>query len=460
MTINPGPDERATSEHAADVQQLNRSDESHDRPSGAMLRRITVAASAGSVIEFFDLAVYGALAAIMSKVFFPGTDTAASLLNTFAVFALAFAARPIGGLIWGPIGDRIGRKATLAAIIILMALATAAIGVLPGRDSIGILAPLGLVLLRFAQGISVGGELPGATIFVGEHAPPKRRAFLSSFLVWGANLGQLAGLLLAALLFATLSTGQMTSWGWRIPFLLGLPLGAIGIYIRSKVDESPEFRKAEQLVTRIEHPLKAILGTRRGWKMLGRALVFNSPAAFTGYMLTTFMPSYLTTQSHLSSAQGLLLVTVSVLVLMAAQPIAGLLSDRFGRRRILLWIGLLELAVPYPAFALLQSGHGAAAITLPMLGLVLIAVVHGAATGQQGAPTLESFPTRFRYTGYAVALGLIVALFSGPTPYLATWLISVTGNAYAPAWLVIASAVPAVIGFFFVKETAGRPLPT
>ncbi|MFE5837473.1 MFS transporter [Arthrobacter sp. NPDC056493] len=432
-------------------------DQTHNKES--MLRRITVAASVGSLIEYFDLAVYGAFASVMAKVFFPGADDTADLLNTFAVFAVAFVARPLGGLFWGPLGDRIGRKRTLAAIIIIMALATAAIGLLPSHAAIGTLAPLALVVLRFVQGISAGGEIPGAATFVAEHTHTNKRALQTSFLMWGVSIGQLAGLLVATVLFSVLSAEDMQSWGWRVPFLLGLPLGAIGLYIRSRVSESPEFLKVEQTVAKA-NPLKAILGNAQGLRMLGKALLFTLPMAFTGYMLLTYMPAYLTKSLHLTSGDALLAVSAAMIVAMILQPVAGRLSDRIGRRRMLLTVCLTELALALPAFALLQSGHGDGGALLPSLGLILLGVVHGAGTGTQSAPTLESFPTRYRYTGFALALGLVAALLSGPTPYIATWLVAATGNGYAPAWLLMASVIPPIIGFFFIKETANRPLPS
>ncbi|MFE5838776.1 MFS transporter [Arthrobacter sp. NPDC056493] len=426
-----------------------------DRP---MLRRITVSATTGSLIEYFDLAVYGSFAALMAKVFFPAGDATTGLLNTFAVFALAFVARPIGGLFWGPLGDRIGRKRTLVAIIVLMAIATAGVGVLPSYASAGIWAPILLVVLRFVQGISAGGEFPGAATFVGEHSGHERRGLQTSFLMWGVTFGQIVGLLVATLMFTVLSADDMLSWGWRLPFLLGLPLGAVGLYIRSRVSESPEFRKVEQSLVKLEHPLKAILGNAQGWRMLGKAFLFFLPFGFTGYMLATYMPAYLTTSLHLNSGQALLAVAAAVIVAMVVQPVAGHLSDRFGRRPVLFSACVIEIALAFPAFALLQSGHGSGGVLVPALGLILLGILHGAVTGQATAPALEAFPTRYRYSGFALALGIISAFFGGPTPYIATWLVSVTGSGYAPAWLLIASAVPSLIACFFMKETAKRPL--
>ena len=422
---------------------------------GSTLRKVTIAASIGSAIEYFDLVIYGAMASVLANVFFPGDNDTAKLLNTFAVFALAFLARPLGGLLWGPLGDKIGRKRTLGTIIVVMALATAGIGLLPGYASIGILAPLGLVLLRFIQGISAGGEMPGAATFVAEHSPDNRRAYQSSFLQWAVTTGQISALLVATLLVTTVSAEDMRSWGWRVPFLLALPVGAIGLYIRSRVEETPLFDKIEEKGAKVEHPIKSLLGTARGWKMLGRSQFFNLPASIPAYLLLTFMPAWLVSSVHLTRGQALTSVTIAVVAAMVMQPIGARASDRFGRRPLLFTICVAELILAYPAFMLLHVGGHFFATA----GLVLIGVVHGLATGCQAAPTLESFPTKIRYTGYALSLGLSTALLAGPTPYVATWLISITGSSYAPAWMIMICAVPALIGVFFIRETSNRPLP-
>ncbi|WP_190814823.1 MFS transporter [Saccharopolyspora pogona] len=432
------------------------------RPPGEMeglqrepLRRITLAASIGSGIEYFDLVIYGALATTIATVFFPNSDSTASMLNTFAVFAVAFVARPLGGLFWGPLGDRIGRKRTLSAVILVMATATAAIGLIPGYGSIGTAGPVLLVVLRFIQGISVGGEMPGAATMVAEFSPNNRRALQTSFLQWGVIIGQVGALLSVAALSVALTPGQIEEWGWRIPFLIAFPVGLIGLYIRTRIGETPEFDEVARSGVKVQHPLRALLGSAAGWKGIGRTAMFNLPASVPAYLLLTFLPTFLKSEAGLSSGEALMCVTVAVLVAMLAQPLAGYWSDRLGRRPLLLALCALELALAYPAFSLLLHGD----VGLAVLGLVVIGFLHGVATGCQAAPNLESFPTRIRFTGYAVAYGLSTAILAGPTPYVATWLIDVTGNLMAPAWMIMACAVIPLVGAYFVRETANRPLP-
>ncbi|MDQ0029077.1 MFS transporter [Arthrobacter bambusae] len=418
-------------------------------------KNVLVAGSIGTFVEYFDLVTFGALASVMAAVFFPSSNETAGILQTFAVFALAFVARPLGGLLWGPIGDRIGRKRTLAAIIIVMTGATVMTGILPSFAMAGIWAPTMLALLRFVQGISAGGEFPGAALFIGEYSQNKRRAFQTSFLSIAVMGSQLVALLVATLLVSTLSAEAMQSWGWRIPFLIALPMGGIGLYIRGRLEETPVFDNIEQEGAKSRSPLKAVVGNVAGWKMMGRATLFNLPVQVPGFLLMTFMPSYLTKSAGLSSGGALVCISIAVVVMIVVQPIAGLASDRFGRRPMLFACVVVTLVSAYPAFALIQMGG----YVLPTLGLILIAIVHGMGTGTQVPPVLESFPTRIRYTGFALSMGLIVSVIAGPTPYIAQWLVSTTGNVYSPAWLLMAVVVPSAIGAFFISETSNRPLP-
>ncbi|MBT2473651.1 MFS transporter [Microbacterium sp. ISL-103] len=420
------------------------------------LRKVTLAASVGSAIEYFELVIYGAMAPYLSHVFFPSDDPTAALLSTFIVFAIAFFARPLGGLIWGPIGDRVGRKKALVAIIILMSISTAVIGLLPGYETIGVFAPILLVLMRLLQGISAGGEMPGAATLVGEYAPNDRRGLQTSFLHWGVVSGQILALLTGAALALTIPAEDMNEWGWRLPFLMAIPLGIIALIIRSKVDESPVFERLAAMNDEKVNPLRELLGTKRGWKMLGRTAFINLPASVPAYMLMTFMPAFLQNNEGFGAWQSLMAVLAGVLFTFIFIPISGTLSDRLGRRRILFGLCVLQLVLAWPAFALLTSGNAALAV----FGLMLLGTMNGSAIGAQSAPLLETFPTSIRYSGYALALGLSTALIAGPTPYVATWMVSASGSDMAPMWLIIACAIPSLIGAFFIRETARKPLLT
>jgi MHS family proline/betaine transporter-like MFS transporter len=247
----------------------------------------------------------------------------------------------------------------------------------------------------------------------------------------------------------------MKSWGWRIPFLLALPLGAIGLYIRTRLEETPIFEHIEQVGTKSRSPLKAVIGNLEGWKMIGRAMLFHLPVQIPGFILLTFMPTYLRTSAGFSPGRSLAMITIASLVLIFLQPVSGLLSDRFGRRPMLFVVALLTIIGTYPAFALIQMGG----YFLPALGLIIIAILQALGTGTQLAPVMEMFPSNIRYTGYAISIGIAVALIAGNTAYVAQWLVSKTGNVYAPAWLMIIVVIPSLIGAFFVHESNGVPLP-
>jgi MHS family proline/betaine transporter-like MFS transporter len=246
----------------------------------------------------------------------------------------------------------------------------------------------------------------------------------------------------------------MHSWGWRLPFLLALPVGAIGLYIRSRLDETPAFAEIEESEAKTRKPLRSLIGNRRGWKMIGRVVLVNLPCSVPGFLLLTFMPSFLIKSMGMSGGDSLLAVTLAVIVVLIFQPIGGMLSDRFGRRPILTLVAASQIVVAYPAFMIINKGGLLAATA----GLTLIGITFALAVGSQAAPTLESFPTRIRFTGYAFTLGLTTALLAGPTPYIASWLVAATGSPLAPAGLMVAVATPALIGSFFFRETAGKPL--
>ncbi|WKN61377.1 MFS transporter [Rhodococcus opacus] len=328
--------------------------------------------------------------------------------------------------------------------------ATGLVGLVPSYSSIGIWAPLMLVVLRFVQGISAGGEMPGAATFVGEYVHADRRAYQTSFLASAVTFAQLTALVVAAVLTASMPADDLHSWGWRIPFLLALPIGVIGLYIRSRLEETPVFNQIAVDGEKSRSPLRQVLGSANGWRAIGRAIMFNLPGTVPGFLLLTFMPTFLTKTANVSSVQALMAIAVAACVVLVMQPLGGRLCDRIGRRQMLFLVALTEILTAYPAFILVHQGG----LVLPTLGLVLIGAPFGLATGSQLAPMLESFPSRLRFTGFAAALGLSTAVISGPSPYVCTWLISVTGSTYAPAWLLMGIALPALVGAFLLRETS------
>ncbi|CDO08372.1 MFS transporter [Mycolicibacterium cosmeticum] len=400
------------------------------------VRKAVIGASIGNAVEWFDFAIYGFLATFIAAQFFPAGDETAALLNTFAIFAAAFFMRPLGGLVFGPLGDRIGRQRVLALVILLMSAATLLIGLLPTYRVIGVAAPLLLLALRCLQGFSAGGEYGGGAVYLAEYAEPARRGFTVTFMAWSGVLGFLLGSVTVTVLQVALPAGAMDSYGWRIPFLLAAPLGLVGLYIRLRLDDTPEFT---ELSTRDEiagRPLREALTT--SWRpilqVIGLFLIFNVGY----YVVFTFLPSYLIKTLHHSKTASFVSITLAGLVaLVLILPLAAL-SDRVGRRPLLIAGSTAFLVLAYPLFLLLNSGSLAAAIGAHC-ALAAIESVYVSTAVTAG---VELFATRVRYSGFSVGYNVCVAAFGGTTPYAVTWLTANAGSVIAPAaYLMVAAAL-------------------
>jgi MFS transporter, MHS family, proline/betaine transporter len=416
------------------------------------LRRAIVGASVGNLVEWFDFAVYGYLAATLGAIFFPSEDPTVSLLSSFAVFGVAFFARPLGGFFFGPLGDRIGRQSTLATVVILMSLATFAIGFLPGYDAIGIWAPILLVFFRLLQGFSTGGEFGGASAFLAEYSPDARRGYLVSWIEFSAVGGFFLGSAIVLLLSAVIGEDAVGSWGWRVPFLFAGPLGLIGLYIRLRLDDTPEFRALEQAGEVSTSPFRETL--TQNWKPILQVvgLVIIQNAGF--YIVLTYMPTYFSEELGFSSTASALSSVVTLLVAMALIPPLGTLSDRVGRKPLLAASCVGFALLSYPLFLLMNQGSlvaaGAAHVALGILLAIFLSTTIAALT--------ELFPTRVRYGGFSIGYNVSVAIFGGAAPFFATWLISVTGNPLSPAFYLIAAAVATFLTLLTLRETARTPL--
>jgi MHS family proline/betaine transporter-like MFS transporter len=412
------------------------------------LRKVILAASIGNFVEWFDFAAYGFLATILTREFFPSGDPAVGLLKTFAVFAVAFAFRPLGGIVFGVIGDRIGRKRTLALTILLMAGATTLIGLLPTYAAIGAFAPLLLTVIRCVQGFSAGGEYAGACAYVMEHAPQHKRARYGSFVPVSTFSSFATAAVVAYALEASLSADAMSTWGWRVPFLAAAPIGLIGLYLRMNLNETPAFRALEGEHEVAHAPLRDTLRTQApGILKLG---AFISVTALSFYMFTTYFATYLQVAGGLNRATSLLITVIALLFAAALCPLAGLYSDLVGRRKTVLTACVILIATVYPSFSLAGSGH-----FLPsVIGVGMLAI--GAALANVvTAPLLsEVFPTRTRYTASAITYNLAYTVFGGTAPLVATWLITTTGNNMSPALYLIVISVMGLIGGLMLTETS------
>ena len=416
------------------------------------IRRAIVGASIGNTVEWFDFATYSFLATTLAVVFFPSGNPTAALLSTFAVFAAAFFVRPLGGLVFGPLGDKIGRQRVLATVIILMSISTFVIGLLPSYQTIGILAPILLVVARCLQGFSAGGEFGGASTFLAEYSPDDRRGFLVSWLEFSTLIGFVLGSSLVLLLTSTLSEDAMTSWGWRIPFLLAGPLGVVGLYIRLRLEDTPEFRALETTGEVSNSPFRETLV--ENWKQILQVggLVIIQNVGF--YVVLSYMTTYFQDPLGFSSTTGALSTTLTLLVGMALIPPLGALSDRVGRKPLLMASCVGYALLTYPLFLVLNTGNLVAAILAHVLLGALLAVFISTSI----AALTELFPTRVRYGGFSIGYNFSVAIFGGSSPYLAQYLVSTTDNPISPAFIVIIAAVATLLVVLTIPETAGTDL--
>ncbi|HDS1735418.1 MFS transporter [Pseudomonas sp. BP8] len=417
--------------------------------SPATLRKVIAAAAVGNFVEWFDFAVYGFLATVIAKQFFSSADPNAALLQTFAVFAVAFALRPLGGIFFGALGDRLGRKRVLSATVLMMAGATTVIGLLPTYASIGLMAPVLLTLTRCVQGFSAGGEYAGACAYLMEHAPNHKRAWYGSFIPVSTFSAFACAAVMAYLLEASLSAEAMASWGWRVPFLAAAPLGLVGLYLRWKMEETPAFRQAMAEDKQHAHsPLRETLQQQKG--MILRLGAFISLTALSFYMFSTYFATYLQVVGHLSRSQSLIVSTIALLFAAGACPAAGAFSDRFGRRKTVATTCLWVILTVFPAYWLASSGQMPAAI----LGVVLLAVGAVLSGVVTAALLSEVFPTRNRYTASAITYNVAYTLFGGTAPLVATWLINQSGSSLAPAFYLVVIALLALAGGLALPETS------
>ena len=413
------------------------------------LRRAVGASMIGNATEWYDYGVYAYLTAEITHNFFPNAGNAATLL----VYAVSFILRPLGGIVWGPIGDRLGRNKVMAMTIILMSVGTALVGVIPSYQSIGIWAPIFLVLLRVVQGFSTGGEYGGAATFMAEYSPDKKRGFWGSFLECGTLLGFSGGLAVVLILRATLSGDQMMSWGWRIPFLIGLPLGLVGLYLRTKMEDTPVFRElqdndeAEQAAT---GALKHLLVEY--WQPILRLFLMVIALNIANYTLLTFMPTYMSDSLGISATQSDIVLLIGQLIMLSLIWIAGSTSDRVGRKPMW-WFSLGAMFVlAIPCFWLMGQGLGWAIVGFTLLGLVYLPQL-----GTISATFPAMFPAHVRYAGMAISYNVSTAAFGGTSALVNDWMVG-WGGRYMPAYYMMLAMVIGAIGLIKVPETAGRSI--
>ncbi len=430
-------------------------------PAPSSLKRIVAASLIGTTIEWYDFFLYGSAAALVfNKLFFPGSDPLVGTLLSFLTYAIGFAARPLGALVFGHYGDRLGRKKLLVLSLLLMGGATFAIGLLPTHASIGTAAPVLLTVLRLVQGFALGGEWGGAVLLVSEHGDAERRGFWASWPQTGAPAGQLLATGVLAALTALLSESAFFAWGWRIPFLLSGVLVIVGLWIRLSVDESPVFkaalaqaeaRKSASAVTE-KMPLVAVL--RHHWRDVLIAMGARMAENISYYVITAFILVYATTKADLSKQTALNAVLIASAVHFAVIPVWGALSDRFGRRPVYL-LGAVGIGLwMFPFFMLIDTSSFGSLLLAVTVGLVF----HGAMYAPQAAFFSEMFATRMRYSGASIGAQFSSVAAGAPAPLIATALLDNYGSSTPIALYVIAAALITAVAIGCAKETRHRDL--
>jgi MHS family proline/betaine transporter-like MFS transporter len=410
-------------------------------------RQMTIAGIVGNILEWYDFAVYGYLAPIIGELFFPAEDPTVSVIAAFGAFAAGFLARPFGSILFGHIGDKLGRRRGLILSVTLMAIPTFAIGVLPDYAAIGATASVLLVLLRILQGLSVGGEYTTSIVFLVENSPPNRRAFYASWAAWGAVAGILTGSAVGALVANLLAPDQVTSWGWRLPFLLGLVIGLAGLYLRRhnvQQDEVP--------VSNVKSPV--VEAFRDHWRAIVKVAGINVVMATAFYTCFVYVTTWLQETAHVSSAKSLNINSLNMFLLLLFIPLAAMLADRLGRKPMLIsgTIGVLLFA--YPLFSLMQHDDSLNIFFGQFGFVVLMSMI----LGTYPATIVEMVPSRVRVSALSIGYNLCLAIFGGTTPLVAAYLIARTGDDLSPALYLMATAVVSLAVLLTIPETSGKDI--
>jgi MHS family proline/betaine transporter-like MFS transporter len=422
-----------------------------DAPT-ARSREAVVAGVIGNTLEWYDFAVYGYFVSTISRLFFPSGDPLASMLATYAVFGVGFVMRPVGSILFGIYGDRHGRRKALGAVIFLMALSTLAIGLLPTYDDVGVLAPVLLVAARLVQGLSAGGEWGGSTAYLVEYAPDGRRGFFGAWQQFSVGGGFLLGSLSGTVMSFALSAEALASWGWRVPFLLGIAVGGVGVWLRWRLADTPKYVEIEEHQAVAPAPLAEALLRHPRETLTAFGLTLHNTVAY--YISLIYMTGYLINVGKLPQPAAQLIGTVCLAVFVVLIPFIGMLSDRIGRRPLMMASCAGFAVLGYPFFLLGSFGRADLAFLAQFLMVALLSLY----AGSSPAAYAELFPTRVRYTALSIGYNIAVAMFGGFAPFIATWLIRETGDPLAPALYVIAAAVVTFAIVARGRETAFLPL--
>jgi len=410
------------------------------------MKKVIIASVIANGLEWYDYALYAYMTLIISKLFFPAGNESAHLLATLGIFAVGFVARPFGGVFFGWLGDKFGRKTSLVISIFMMAIPTGCIGLLPTYEMVGMVAPILLIILRVLQGLSLGGAFSGSITFLVEHAPYNKRGIIGSTTIASLCAGFLLGSIVAILVKLPLTDLQYETWGWRIPFLLGIPIGFIGLYIREHCEESPVYEAAKKDGHLSKSPLCDVF--KFELKHVAQSIGVFLSATMPFYLITYFI-TYSQNTLSLGKTEAMSLNMINMLIMFVVAPFSAMLSDRIGRRKVLGSCALLMMAAVVPIFTQLQPGATLMAAGLAQAAFTFIVSLY---VGPVPALLVEIFPTRVRYTGMAISYNICAAVFGGTTPMVSEWLMHKTGNPYTIACYVIICSIISMTALYFYKD--------
>ena len=410
------------------------------------LARTVITSMMGNLFEWYDFALFGYFAPIIGKLFFPSDDPMTELISAFGVYAAGFLVRPLGGMFFGDIGDRLGRKKALIMTILLMAIPTTIIGILPTYSDIGVTASILLVLMRMLQGFSMGGNYGGSITFTTEHSPKNRRGLIGSFAVTSCLIGLMLGSATAALFSHFLTEDQLGGWGWRIPFLLGVGICFVGYYMRRNISESPDYEKAKESGKTVKKPLKELF--QNYGKTLTTLVLVVMLHDLSFYILFVYMTTHLTEFLHFPKDVAFTINTINMIIVSAVTIGAAWLSDIYGRKRIM---AIAALIFAFGTIPLMMIINGTQDTMVIFLAQTILAVGVGGYFGPLPAMMVESYPTEIRNSAVAVTTNISGPLFGGTAPMVVTYLITITGSNLVPAYYLTVGAVIALVSLGMIK---------